>query len=83
MDSFDHSRFLFGWNETAINPTPQGVQQLQPVFQRRIFILLPIIEPFFALIKNPPITYVMRIDLQLFPLLRRALPTDFRLGHWV
>src|SRR5258706_3855952 len=54
-----------------------GVEQFQPVFQRRFGNGLPVVKTPGAMEKTPLALHALNIDLQLFAVLGDAFPTDF------
>jgi hypothetical protein len=57
-----------------------GVEQFQPVFQRRFGNGLPVVKTPGAMEKTPLALHALNIDLQLLAVLGDAFPTDFCFG---
>ena len=57
-----------------------GVQQFQPVLQRRLGDGLPVVKAFGAMKKLPFALHALDVHLQLRTVLGPAFPTDFCLG---
>ena len=79
LDALD----LFRSKQAPLHPAANAVQEFQPVLQRWLLQLLPLVEPPLAAVKNPLIANVMGIDLKLLALLRGVDLTDFCFGHGV
>src|ERR1700722_5729617 len=82
-DDLAPPRLLFRAQEPAVDPAPHRIQQRQPILPRRLFDLLPLVAPLFALIKNPLLADVLGIALPRRALGCGALPTDFGFWHYV
>ena len=64
----------------AVDEPLHGVEQFQPVFQRRLLHALPDIKPLGAMEKMILAPDVLGIDLQFFAVLGDAFPTISALG---
>ncbi len=58
-----------------------GIQQFQPIFQRRIYHALPLVETLCALGEDPFPANALGVDLQLRSVFGHAFPTDFGFRH--
>lgn len=58
-----------------------GIEQLQPVGQRRLGHGLPLLEPPFAVEETPLAAHMLGIDLNFLSVVGDAFPTDLSLWH--
>ncbi len=80
-NAFFDSRLFFGTQQPAIDAAAHRIEQFQPIFQRRIGDVLPLIETTFASEETPLSTDMLGIALQWSPIFGGALPTYFSFGH--
>ncbi len=81
-DGFFDAFFLLGAGTSAIDAALNGVQQLKPIFQGRIFERLPLVITFFAGEETPFTADALDIDLKADAFFGDTLPTDFGFsGH--
>ena len=74
--------FIIRLVTTAGDEPLHGVQQLQPVFQRRFLDRLPGVEPLEAVKKLPITAHVLHVDLQFLTIFGHAFPGYFGFGHF-
>lgn len=65
----------------AYDQSLNGVEQLEPIFQRWFRNGLPLVEPFLAMEEFPFTPDVLRVDLDLLTFVGDAFPTDFGFRH--
>jgi NAD(P)H-dependent FMN reductase len=81
MNRFFNPRLLFGPLQPAVDAAADGIQQFQPVFQRRVGDGLPLFKTPVAHKELPAVADMLRVNLDPLALVGTPLPTDLSLGH--
>ena len=58
-----------------------GIQQFQPILQRRIGHALPLVKALCAMGENPFAPNALGVDLQFSAVFGHSFPTDFGFRH--
>lgn len=72
---------FLGAEETPGGAAPDGIQERQPIFERRILEGLPLVKPAVADMEKPTVAHMLGINMDLFTGIVPSSPTDFRLSH--
>jgi len=73
--------FVGGLVSPADDEALQGVEEFEPIFERRFGDVLPLVEALFAVKKFPLASDVLGVNLELDAFVGDAFPTDFSFGH--
>ena len=80
-NGFLYLSFFFRPQASAIDPAPYRIEEFQPVLQRRVGDLLPLVVALFARIEYPRAPDVLSVNLEVCSFFGYPFPTNFCFGH--